>query len=166
MKRSLLLTAALVVVANAALADHIGIFTDASGASCNFAPGFTTTATIVHQFSSGATGSRFKLTLPAGSNFFAFNTPYVPIGSLTSDLSLGYGQCLVGAFALGSIVAVLSPGIMQVTAADNFPNIIYTDCNFGELPASGGAGEVGSSICHCCFAVESSTWGKVKALYR
>ena len=43
------------------------------------------------------------------------------------------------------------------------PNIIYTDCSFGEHPATGGIGYVGHD---CPIAVEPATWGKVKSLYR
>ena len=166
MKKLLLLGVALLMTASVSRADHIGIFHDTLSASCNLGPaGFHTTAAVVHRFSLGMTGSRFKVVFPAGSNFFAFNTTFVPIGVLTSDLSLGYGQCYNGSLPLGTIVAVLSPGIAHVLPADGFPNIIFTACDFGEYSATGGEAYVGPYD-DCYFAVESSTWGKVKSLYR
>jgi hypothetical protein len=167
MKKVLLLMVAILMVSSVAMADVIGLYTDASGASCALAPGFNTTATVVHKFTAGATGSRFKATLPAGSNFFSFATGFVPIGSLINDLSLGYGQCLTGSFALGTIVAILGVGAGDVLPADGFPNIIYTDCNFGEYPANGGHFWVGTPPTGACeVATAQSTWGQVKALYR
>ena len=167
MKKVLLLMVAILMVSSVAMADVIGVYTDASAASCALAPGFTSTATVIHQFTAGATGSRFKVTMPAGSNFFSFSTAFVPIGTLTSDLSLGYGQCLSGSFALGTIVAILGVGAGDVLNADGFPNIIYTDCSFGEYPANGGHYWVGvPPTGECAVATAQSTWGQVKALYR
>ena len=168
MKSLLLLVVALLMTASAAKADHIGIYSDASGSSCYLGnAGFNNTATVVHKFSLGATSSRFKVTLPAGSTFFAFSTPFVPIGDLTSDLSLGYAACPNGSIPLRTIVAVLTAGIARGLPADNFSYIIYDAC-FGEYPATGGYGYVGLSTDYPCseVAVESSTWGKVKSLYR
>ncbi len=167
MKRMLLLLVSLLLISSVAMADHIGIYSDATGSSCYLGPAgaFNPTATIIQKFSSGATGSRFKASLPVGSNFFGFNTPYVPVGVLTSDLSLGYGTCLAGSIVLGTVIAIYGPGQVNIVPAETFPNIIYTNCSFGEFPATGGTGYVGSGECND-FAVEASTWGGVKALYR
>ncbi len=166
MKRVLLLTTCVLMISSVAMADHFGIYTDATGVACTFAPGFTSTATVIHKFTVGATGARFKITLPAGSTFFSFSTPYTPVGDMTTDLSIAYGQCLSGSIVLGNIVAILTPGAMHLLPADLFPNIIYTNCLFAELPATGGSAGVGSQIDCFPFAVEPSTWGSVKALYR
>jgi hypothetical protein len=166
MKKLLLLTVALLSIAGVATADHIGIYTDATGSSCSFVPGFTTTPTIIHKFSAGTTGSRFKVTFPAGSSFFAFNTPFSPLGVLNSDISVGYGTCLNGSIPIGTIIAILAAGLMQVEPADLYSFILFTDCNFVELVASGGGAIIGSSGGECTNPVQPSTWGKVKSLYR
>jgi len=167
MKKVLLLMVAILMVSSVAMADVIGMYTDASASQCNLASGFNTTGTVVHKFTAGATGSRFKVIFPAGTSFFSFATPFVPIGNLTSDLSLGYGQCLNGSFALGTIVAILAPGLGSVTAADAFPTIIYTNCDFGEFPASGNNFGVATDPGPCDpNPTNQSTWGQVKALYR
>jgi len=166
MKKVLLLTVAALMISSVAMASHFGVYTDGTGSSCLLAPGFTSTVTVCEKFSLGSTGSRFKVTLPAGSSFFSFNTTFVPIGVLTSDLSLGYGQCLNGTIALGQIVAILNAGQIDVLAADAFATIIFTDCSFGEYPATGGQAWVGTTGPCNEVATENSTWGSVKALYR
>jgi hypothetical protein len=169
MKKVLLLMVAVLMVSSVAMADHFGVYSDDTGSSCVIATGFIPTATVIHKFTVGGTGARFAVDLPAGSSFFGFNTPFVPIGVLTSDLSLGYGQCLIGSIPLGTITAIYAPGLIKVRAADAFPNIIYTDCSFGEYPASGGqawAGTPPQDFSCAEVATQESTWGNVKALYR
>jgi hypothetical protein len=168
MKKLLLLTICLLMVSSAALADHIGVFSDGTGGTCYLgaAGQFSPTATVIHKFTTGATGSRFKVTFPAGTAFFGFNTPYVPVGALNSDLSLGYGQCLTGSIVLGTINAIYGAGTGQVNTADLQAFILYTNCLFAELPASGGQFFVGPFGDCPHDAVEPSTWGSVKALYR
>jgi hypothetical protein len=168
MKKVLLLMVAVLMISSVAMATpHYGVYTDCSGSSCALAAGFTQTVAVVEKLSTGTTGSRFKVVLPAGSNFFGFTTPYVPIGNLTNDLSLGYGVCLTGTNCLGTIAGILAPGVITVQASDGFPNIIYTDCSFGEFPGHGGTAYVGSAgDCNEPNAAQPSTWGQVKALYR
>jgi hypothetical protein len=170
MKKLLLLSICLLLVSSVALADHIGVYSDPTGSSCYLgaAGQFNPNATVIHKFTSGATGSRFKVTFPAGTAFFAFNTTYVPIGALDTDLSLGYGQCLSGEIVLGSILAIYGAGTGQVEKADLQPIILYTNCVFAELLATGGAFTVGQAgyCTEYSTPVESSTWGSVKALYR
>jgi hypothetical protein len=68
MKKVLLLTLAALMISSVALADNVSMYSDISGTSCLIsAAGFNSTAAVVHKFSLGATYSRFKVTLPAGS---------------------------------------------------------------------------------------------------
>jgi hypothetical protein len=169
MKRYLLLIGCFLMIASSAMADHIGVYRDATGSSCNLgniAGQFSPTATVIHWSTGGATGSRFKVTFPAGTSFFGFNTPYVPVGALNTDLSLGYGQCLSSSIILGTINAIYGAGTGKVEKADLQPMILYTDCVFAELPATGGSFLVNGLGDPCIVAVEPSTWGKVKSLYR
>ena len=170
MKKLLLLAISLLMISSVALADHIGVYSDATGGSCNLgaAGQFSPTATVIHKFSTGATGSRFKVTFPAGTAFFGFNTPYVTIGVLNTDLSFGYGQCLSGSIVLGSILAIYGAGQGQVEKAELQPIILYTNCLFAELQATGGPFYVGQAgnCSEQSTPVEPSTWGNVKALYR
>lgn len=166
MKRVLLLLIAVLMIASVGTAGHISIYTDANGETCDFAPGFNPNVHIVEKFSPGSTGVRFKMD-PGPSLVFGFNTPFVPVGNLTTDLSLAYGQCLNGSIVLGTVIMQLNgPSTMQIQAADGFPFILWTSCVFEELVGTGGIACVLTQQCYCGIAVESSTWGSVKALYR
>jgi hypothetical protein len=165
----MLLTMMLVAAAGASRADHIAVYSDATGSVCNLPAGFSANGTVIHKFSIGATSSRFKLdlSLAPGSVVFSFNTPYVPVGDLVHDISIGYGQCLTGNIVLGTIVAVFQPGAISIVSAEGYPLILYTDCLFEERPATGGHTSIAGDGHGCDYdAVETSTWGKVKSLYR
>lgn len=178
MKRALLLTVCALMISGVSMADHIGVYSDATGQSCNLgniAGQFSTSVTIVHKFASGATGSRFKVSFPPGTSFFTFNTPYVDVGSLTTDLSLGYEQCLSGCIVLGTLVCIYGVGDILIQPGDLQASVLYVDCSFTEKPATGGSAGVNKpGDCFddndpnfgCTVAVEPSTWGSVKALYR
>jgi hypothetical protein len=166
MKKVLLLTLAVLMISSVAMADHIGVYTDASGSSCLIAPG-SSSVTIVHKFSLGTTLSRWKIVLAPGSTFFAFNSPYPAIGTATSDISVAYGSCMTGSFSIGQVFGAYSSGEITIVAADGQPYIIYANCDFAELPASGGSAWSGGATGDCHeVATEQSTWGSVKALYR
>lgn len=175
MKRTLLLTICALMIASVAMADHIGIFSDATGQSCNLgniAGQFSSSATVIHQFASGATGSRFRIQFPAGTLFFSFNNTTMcgtQVGTAVSDISISYCACLSGNIVLGNILAVYGAGTLEIRPADTVNNILYTDCSFVEHAATGGTASVnGIIICYDGdpLAVESSTWGSVKSLYR
>ena len=165
----LLMVAVLMVSAVAANAiEHIGIYVDAAGTSCTLASGFNPNVYVVEKSDGGSTGSRFKVLPGAGNSILAFNTPWVPVGNISNDLSLAYGSCQNGAFSLGTILMSLAgPGNLQVVAADAFASIIYTDCSFGEHPATGGKAYVTvTGNCEEPVATQPTTWGQVKSLYR
>ena len=165
MKKVLLLMVAVLMISSVAMAGHVGIYTDGTGSSCSFAPAFNPAVNIIEKFSLGSTGIRFSMN-PGANMIFGFNTPFVPVGALGSDLSLAYGQCLNGSIVLGTALMQLTGGTMQIIPAQGFPNIIFTDCSFGEYPATGGTAYVGTTGNCNEVATENSTWGQVKALYR
>jgi hypothetical protein len=163
MKKVVLLTASVLMIGSAAFADHVGVYTDETGSSSDLHCGFNQTATIIHKFTLGTTGLRFKVEFPPGTAFFSFTTPYVPIGLLLTDLTVGYGQCFSGSIPVGNIVAILPPGTANVQPANGFPVIITTDCNFDDYAATGGWATI---FGNCPVATEPTTWGRVKSLYR
>jgi hypothetical protein len=167
MKKVLLVMVGVLMISSVAMADHFGVYTDNTGSSCLLAPGFTSGATVIEKFSAGSTGSRFKVSLPAGTQFFSFSTGFTPVGDIRTDLAVGYGVCIPGDIVIGTLVAILTPGTIQVLPSDGgFANIIYTDCGFAEKPATGGTAHVGEAGGCNEVATEPSTWGQVKALYR
>jgi len=172
MKKILLLMVAVLMVANVAMADNIGVYSDASGTSCILAPGFSFgVVTVLHKYTLGATGSRFMLDASnaPGTSLIAFTTPYTPVGNIAVDLALGYGGCEVGTVNLGTLTIIAALGYMDVKAATGFPDILYTDCAFNEKLAYGSRTWIGTPppLATCNeVATKASTWGQVKALYR
>lgn len=168
MKRALLVTICALMISSAALADHIGVYGDATGTSCNVGPaGFNSTATLIHQFTLGATGSRFRVILPPGSTFISFATPYTAVGDFLTDYELAYGSCMAGSIVLGTIVANLTNGLVAVVPPDGWTHIDAVNCSFEYVWATNSAAQVGGMYGPCnSLAVEPSTWGSVKALYR
>lgn len=179
MKKVLLLALGVVLAANVAFADHIGIYSDTGATSCTavipaaFAP---YSVYVVHKFTAGTTGTRFKVVdtstlFQAGAtSLYAFlgTSPY-------SGVSVAYGGCQVGqvtAFTL-TFLWFNSPivcGKLEVVADTPFvPNIQVTDCNFVENAATGGQFFFfPNGTCVNCneVATEETTWGTIKALYR
>lgn len=169
MKRILLLAVSMMSLANAAMADQIGIYNDATGSSCQIATGFNPNVVIIHKLSLGTTGSRFKMVFSPGSTFFNFATPFTTIGSLTTDLEVQYGQCLTGSFVVGYVVAVFQPGTLEIAPADGAEGyVIAYNCVPVQRYAYTNSACVGG-VGNCCstpVATEPTTWGAVKALYR
>ena len=173
MKKVLLLMVAVLMVSSVAMADHIGFYLDSGGTSCLIAPGGHFAGTdcyVIHKFTTGATGSRWKLNLPAGSSIFAFSpsSGFSPLGTVQSDMSVGYGGCQTGTLVLGACIGNLVAGSGAVVAADLQTDVLITDCDFVQKPASGGTFTIGAAGPAPCgeVATEPTTWGQVKALYR
>jgi hypothetical protein len=169
MKKVLLLMVAILMISSVAMADHFGLYSDASGTSCLLVLGFNPNVTLIEKFSNGTTGCRLMVDMGGNGNF-GFTTPWVPVGNIASDLSLAYGSCQTGSVVLGTLTMnlTISGSKMTVLPATLFPNIIYTTCSFEELPATGGYANVGTGSPTDCgeVATEPTTWGQVKALYR
>jgi hypothetical protein len=169
MRYVLLMVALLLMTPNLAAADHISVYSDATGSSCSLAAGFNTSAAVIHKFTTGTTGSMFRLQFPAGSTFFAFTTAFPIIGSIQSDASINYGQCLSGSVVVGTIVAILAgPGVVMVQPANGYSDVRVWDCALVDRAATCGGAYVGvSGYCPSCqtIATDQSTWGAVKSLY-
>lgn len=174
MKKVLLLMVAVLMISSVAMADHIGLYNDQAGTTCLIAPGGHFAGTdcyVLHKFTAGATGSRWKLNLPAGSGAFAFTAlnGYSTLGTVTSDISVGYGGCQTGTLVLGVVICNLVAGTGSIGAADLQTAVLYTDCGFAQANGTGGTFTVGASGPAPCgepLAAQPTTWGSVKALYR
>jgi len=166
MKKVLLLMVAVLMVSSVAMADHIGVYSDANGSSCTLTAGFVQFSYVLDKFSLGTSGCRFAVNM-GPNTFVGFTTPYPAIGSgLTSDLSLAFGVCFNGTIQLGTLAAVWVGGTAQVIPAQGFANILVTDCTAAAHNATGGTAYVGVTGNCNEVATEPSTWGQVKALYR
>ena len=176
MKRPLLLTIASLFIANAALADHIGIYSDVTGSSCNLSgAAYTETTAIIHKFAVGASASRFRVDHSAATGIIivglAVPNPSVPVGSIETDMEVIYGSCRTGSVLVGNlqILWLSGPaGTLSVVKPQLFPTVTWFDCANLDHAATGGHATIGGSNSNCGepTPVEASTWGLVKALYR
>jgi hypothetical protein len=178
MKKVLMLSLAILMVASYAMADDIGVYTDQAGTDCDFvATGIGPLTVYVVHHTAGATGSQFKVVNTSSWSFSASVLGgFLSIGDAFSDLSLAYGGCNAGpAIAVVALNGFTFPfpgapcGQITVQAAPNKVGVIGVDCIFAELPAS--AGKIvfdPNATCPCVEpnATEQSTWGNIKSLYR
>jgi hypothetical protein len=169
MKKVLLLVASIMMVANVAMADHIGLYTDPTGSSCFVAaPLSNGQVHVIHKFTLGTTGSRFQLDTAGapGTFVFTFISTWSTIGNYV-DLSVGYSGCQpAGTVYLGSFFGNFGAGMLQIIGAGADPAPTYTDCDFAAQNAIGGKFYIGTEGNCGEVATEPSTWGQVKALYR
>lgn len=117
----------------------------------------------------GATGSHFGISPPAGATwaFVEFQNPFGQIPASSTDITLNYGTCIDADTYLGVaswISTVPAPSCSDIAV---WPNTI-TDCAFVEHSGIFSQPMIVNSIvgCPCVSAIEPTTWGSVKALYR
>jgi hypothetical protein len=67
---------------------------------------------------------------------------------------------------VGTITGMFTQGYIEVVGAHDQPTPVYMDCSGNPNPATGGRAYIGSEDVCEPLAIESSTWGRVKALYR
>jgi hypothetical protein len=173
MKRPLLLTIGMLFLASAALADHIGIYADDTGTSCNLttSPPLNQASAVIHKFSAGAHGSRFKIDMSAATGIASFigfvvPNPFTPIGDARTDMTVQYGSCMSGSFLVGHLQLLWGAtpaGTISVVKPDGFTSVLHFDCADVEHPATGGYATIGGvgSTCGEPTAAEASPWGSV-----
>jgi len=171
-----------------ASAHHISVFADQLGTQCALnhpvTPPGVNNFYIIHKFNPGSTASQFRVADTTGLFFVQFTTPFLALGTWDADLSLAYGGCVVGDVGLGTLSFLWfgtppPPGCtstLEILPAPTSPlpgQIALVDCatpSGNLVPASGGRVFFSAST-ECGFAcqklaVEATTWGGVKALYR
>jgi hypothetical protein len=189
MKKVLMMTLALTLCAGAAMADHMGAYSDVQGASCALSvlatPPANNTAYVIHKFNTGTTAAQFKVVDTSTLFPTTQTTPYLSIGTWNVDLSLAYGACIIGDHVIltcnflwfGTPITGCA-NTLQLVPAPSSPipgSIAFVDCAqpSGNLETgTGGTLFVGQTSPTCptggCDpnATASTTWGGVKALYR
>ncbi len=189
MKRTLFLAMILLIfgVTRPGHAEFIGVFNDTNGCKCEMfdkVPGLMTIA-VLHVNTPGATGSRFAapqsacmaLTWLSDTHVFPGTT-----GNSQTGISIDYGQCRTGTFQVLTINYLAEGFIADCCYYYVLPDpsassgrVEAVDCNNETVFNSGWAGVINHTAeCGCnlvepwCYpvAVESSTWGKIKALYK
>jgi hypothetical protein len=136
MKKVLMLSLAILMVASYAMADDIGVYTDQAGTDCDFvATGIGPLTVYVVHHTAGATGSQFKVVNTSSWSFSASVLGgFLSIGDAFSDLSLAYGGCNAGpAIAVVALNGFTFPfpgapcGQITVQAAPNKVGVIGVD---------------------------------------
>lgn len=196
MKTLLTALAALLLASQAfAVGGSIGIYSNASAASCAIQqPAMSTYSwiAIVHTGSDGATGCAFSAPMPscAGGVVIAdqswvhlyissdMNPPPGPVVPSQTGASAGYGECFTGPVHVASMFyQAVSPVVgccAWAVVANPFlgtPGPISTDCSepyIQEEPANGGTAIISTNptACPCNVGTQESTWGAVKELFR
>jgi hypothetical protein len=185
MKRVLLFSLAVLVVAGAAMAQpvpgNLGVYADPTASSCDIMDvSGPVIAYIVHTNASGARLSQFALEQDASVDMQLFGESAsigIAIGSVETGISVSYGIC-VTSFPLEVVELTYfgsgnttSCGTLKIIADPGIPSgeIEIIDCNFGvhTTGVSDGAALVNATgDCGCDIANEETSWSRIKALYK
>lgn len=121
------------------------------------------------------TGVRFRVAESAGFTgvWVSEVSPYVPVGNSRTDVAMGFGFALTGQITLldmtYQLIGTSVCSTISIAPPQGFSVPICTGCIFIELPCTTGeplhVNCDGSFNCNP-LTTESSTWGRVKALYR
>jgi hypothetical protein len=155
---------------------RLSLFSDAAFTECTLsdtAPGVVNV--YMAETSLEATGLRFRIAASSGFTgvWLGETSPFSKIGSSPTDISIGFASCQVGRFLVLTVTYQLfvtsTCSQLSIVAASGFSEPICTGCLFQELPCWGydpvHINCSGSFDCNP-VAVEPSTWGRVKSLYR
>jgi len=178
-KRFLLVFLAAAIVSPAARADLIGLYSDPTGTICAAptTPFVVHTVYVIHQFSTGATQSSWRVTNDA-SVMLSFGSSCGQLtiqGDAFSGITVFYPGCQTGSFLICELPFFNTstdpvPGCYQLNVVGfNNPAPTFVDCGDNELAAAGGffSWDIDADNCwDCTTPVESTTWGRVKSLYR
>jgi hypothetical protein len=165
-------------VASRAQLNKIELYTDAARTSCELNDQGTAVRTI-YMFETGpnkSTGVRFSTPAPCwlGVTWVGCASSYTTLGNPRIDISVAYGLCLQPPILIAQAVYLSTGAAAPCCDVAVMPpagtGIIHTNCLFGEDPAVAGQKVVinpnASCMCAGPVAVEPSTWGRVKSLYR
>lgn len=182
---------AVLIIACAGLANaanRIELFSDAGATSCELEDHGIARVTV-YAFLVGtepAVAVRFKAPRPAcweGATWVADHVPYDygSVGNSQEDWMVNFYNnvplCLAPPVLIGSTeydatgVSLSCCELLPAAPLTSSQNVfLYVDCNYNDQPLSAGHGVTinPNDSCHCVnpVAIESSTWGRVKALYR
>lgn len=169
----------------------IDLYTDVNRTSCELIDQGTELLTIYY-FLSGDTpalAARFSAPKPdcwIGATWVGdISASGSSIGDTQQDWSVGFGSCKTFPTLVGQSSYYATGGGLpccEVIAKDPGPlpnpgpaggfidRFVWVDCNFAELPLQVGQHVVvnADASCHCQqpLAIESTTWGWMKSLYR
>jgi hypothetical protein len=158
--------------------NRIELFTDVNHSSCEISDqgGIKT----LHVFLTGtntATLAAFRARVPScwtGATWLFDDTQYVSVGNSQQEISVAFGLCLAPPVHVAEINIMTSGAApqcceMHIEQPIDFA-LMFVDCGFAETPVNPGQHVTVNPTeqCPCMNPIrtESSTWGKVKSLYR
>ena len=167
----------LLLPARAGAFGRLSLYSDAAFTECTLsdtAPG-TVNVYMAEWSDQGATGLRFRIDANAGFTgvWLSETSPFGVIGNSPTDIAIGFGQCMTHRFLVLTMTYELfgtsTCSDLSIVAAPGLPEPICHGCIFSEMRCYGydpvHVNCAGSFDCNPVPA-ESSTWGRVKALYR
>ena len=176
MKAVALLILVLFVWSAPVRADVVGVYADNAGSvRCTPSPppGPIVTFYVVHKFSLGTTGSRWKLVDSTGwtllQMLYTAGTTTSPAGD---GVDVRYAACTGPTFAIAQITYLAQqPTTHPCSALAIAP--IAGESYVGVYRLAGNLSSGGFGVLHlamycdeCTAPTEAATWGRVKALYR
>jgi hypothetical protein len=155
------------------------LYADATMSSCELIDEGTTLRSI-HMFLTGsakATSARFRAPKPecwSGATWIgdAIESGFPHLGSSQTELFVVYAMCLQPPIYMGRINYLATGGSAPCCEYVVLPVVEfeYADCHLLLFPLTAGQEVVINANddcrCHNPLAVESTTWGAVKSLYR
>jgi hypothetical protein len=165
----------LVMIPLIALAGRVEIYADPALTQCTLSDTSPRTANIyVSETAYLDEGVRFRVAASSGFTgvWLSEVSPFYSEGNSQSDVSIIFGTCLESQVtvltATYQLFGTSTCSTLSVAAANGFREPICFHCNF-EYPCEGyislHVNCAGSSDCNP-LAIEPTTWGRVKALYR
>ncbi|UCH84114.1 MAG: hypothetical protein JSW50_00030 [Candidatus Latescibacterota bacterium] len=180
MKTLLLLACIVFLGANLAFAQPgvIGITADQGGTDCNLldtVPGALVSYYVQHLRTAGATAAQFSAPMPAcmiGAVWIS-DVPIGPsVGNSQIGIAIGYGGCFASPILILTInyfaFGATTPCCPYYPSPDPATGLIeMVDCAHFKMPAGAQCAMINPDVTCLCAATptETSTWGKVKALY-
>lgn len=184
MKKFVLTILAIAVAASPALAQvgDISAYADGAGTSCNIvdtAPGIIT-VNVIHKHTVGGTASQWAINLGGGATLTFTGLTAAPgmlmLGTPPTDVSIAYGGCVTGDFLIAT-ASYFGAGTSPPCSFINFGasplspipgEVAMVDCDFTTLNVvPTGQANINPNVnCQCDVAVNETTWGGIKALYR
>jgi hypothetical protein len=162
----------------------LGVFADIGGTSCTLddtEPGLIQ-AYVIHKWTLELTASQFRVAADEGFTGVYLSHEAGPgflgIGLPPEDYAVSYGACATGDFlvvtityqAFGTSAVCSNIGLAAAPTSPLPGQIAVADCGFQYIAAHLYPPLVvnaqGNLCVWCIDPVESSTWGRIKALYR
>jgi len=186
MRKILTIALVLTLCSGAAMANKIGLYSDAAGTNCWVNPGpfQLVTVYVIQQDNMASRGAKFKINDALGLTRAGETVAptFLAIGLWYEGIEIATPACVTGDFLLGTLSFFHQLEVMDCArtlevvphAQSEIPGFVITaDCtepfvNF--YTAIGGRLFGGPDACGGCveppLATTESTWGGIKALYR